>query len=80
MTIENPFPPIQPIVPLPPPQIVVRRQRRNKEKTRKLLNLLDQEQKQLAEQEQKSRHENRASNKPSLSPPSPSGTEIDKLA
>jgi hypothetical protein len=78
MTVDDPFPPVDPIVPTPPTHRVVPRQRRFSDKTRRLINELRQEQKELAEQGPKNPEKKSGSNEP---PPKPSDSKgIDTLA
>ncbi len=78
MVIEDPFPPVDPIVSLPPVHPVVPRQRRFSEKTRRLVEELNREKRELAQQEP----QNRSNKRPPKEPPPSAFPEkgIDRLA
>jgi hypothetical protein len=80
MTVDDSFPPVDPIVPTPAPHIVVPRQRRFSDRTRRLINELRQEQTELTEKKKKGSSGKAASNRPSPPPAPNPGTGFDKLA
>ena len=77
MSVDDPFPPIDPIVPMAGPPKVVARRRRFSEESRRLMNLLGQEQKELFGKGQKEPVEESEPEEPS---PPPIGPGIDKFA
>ena len=80
MSVDDPFPPVDPIAPLPPPHAVFPRQRRFTDKTRRLINDLKREQKEMADREQQNPRGKTSPNEPPSAITHSKGTGIDKLA